>query len=255
MLLVDANNIAFRSYAIGGAERGASLFQGMIKKQNVPKNTIVCFDAGSYRRKEIDNSYKATRSDPKKEYLDFLNQQYQELQEKYHVIKIEGWEADDLISSLAFHYLKNYSDIQLTVLSSDHDLWSLICEQVQVLLPGKWQTVNINQVIQKFDIHPTRMNEYKALVGDKSDNILGVPGIGKKKAVEIINSGCEQKFWWEDCEENTLDEKLKKSLHGHKEQFEKALSLVQMYNDAPINYSLLPVPQKTEPVYHQESLF
>lgn len=210
VLLVDGSNLARRNYhgqnlstssgqktgAIYGTINSLISVQGDIRAQEV----IVAWDgAGSADfRKEMFPLYKAGRSTPEADYVQ-QREYLQELLTALGVVQIEKGtaEADDIIGALA---KKTYADCHVFILSGDHDFYSLIEDGIHVISPisgrvapnpeGKIYIKNGTKTIELF---PRQVADYKALVGDSSDNIPGAPGFGIGAAITFFenNDGIE----------------------------------------------------------------
>jgi DNA polymerase-1 len=173
--------------------------QGVLKSiklylERFPETTkcLVCFDGGKAEwRKELYPEYKANRSygdDPEeKAKFDGLFAQLNELNEmlpKINVrsIKLGGHEADDLIYAFCELTQEN-----VMIVSSDKDMLQLINERVSVYTPYKDRVIGISDFYDETGVTMEAYLGYRALVGDKSDNIIGVHGIGEKKAKALMD--------------------------------------------------------------------
>lgn len=143
-------------------------------------------------RKELDENYKAHRK-PLEDDLVAQMQEAEELFERYGVplLKKPGFEADDVIGTLVDHF-RDEPDLRIEILSSDSDLLQLVDDGKVVeraLKKGISDTACMGtaEVIEKYGVTPAQIPHYKALVGDTSDNIPGVPGIGPKGAALLLN--------------------------------------------------------------------
>ena len=206
LVLVDGSSLAFRSFfalfttglrtkegvptwAILGFFN--SLFE-LIEKHS-PDMLAVSFDmaAPTFRHLEFED-YKAHRPD----MPDDLSVQWPILKEGVKtlglpVYELEGFEADDVIGSLA--RLAEDKQINVLILTGDQDAFQLLDgdhQRVKVLMPGKGglQLYGREQVFEKLGIWPEQVIDYKGLCGDTSDNIPGIKGIGPKTAVQLLSS-------------------------------------------------------------------
>jgi DNA polymerase-1 len=158
-----------------------------------PENLIVCFDrAAPTFRKQLYVGYQATR--PKME--DDLSNQFviiHEVLEKIGicVFELDGYEADDLIGTLSRQAIENKEFDQVIILTGDRDMLQLVNHQVLVLAPivgvTKMVLFDEHNVKEKYGLEPHQFIDYKALVGDASDNYPGVNGIGPKGAANLLN--------------------------------------------------------------------
>lgn len=209
IILIDGLNLLFRMFygipsqiknSKGNDIRGLIGFVGSLKKiieRFKPYSVFVVFDSqtSTGSNLKIDGNYKANRIDYSnvplennpfsqlpliKKALDYLNIAY---------LEVENYEADDYIASLIAQD-KNKRFLWIIV-STDSDFLQLICDNVFLFVPRGKKSILYNEkvVVEKYEIIPEKYVEYKALVGDKSDNIKGVPGIGKITASKILQ--CE----------------------------------------------------------------
>ncbi len=147
---------------------------------------IVVFDAARENfRNKIYKNYKANRGDTP----DDLIPQFEIIREcvdsfSIPQIEINGYEADDIIAT--YCQIATKQKIQSVIVSSDKDLMQLVDKDVTMLDPMKNKKIGINEVIEKFGLPPEKVIQIQALTGDKVDNIPGVPGIGPKTALQLI---------------------------------------------------------------------
>ena len=150
-----------------------------------PQGVALVWDSkGETFRKKLYPEYKAKREAPPSDLIDQKKQiiEFAKTIRLYQVAKV-GYEADDLIASLATENKKN----QIVIITPDKDLHQLIDEkQVVVFDPFKKIIIDKNTFIKIHEFPPERLRLYHALVGDPSDNIPGVKGIGKKTAQELV---------------------------------------------------------------------
>ena len=154
-----------------------------------PDYCAVAFDlkAPTFRHKMYD-AYKAGRR-PMPEELAMQLPVAKELLTAmgYHVLELEGYEADDILGTLAS--MCEEEDCEAYLLTGDRDSLQLISERVHVLLATNTETVDMNEAafFAKYGVPSTSFVDVKALMGDSSDNIPGVPGIGEKGALKLIS--------------------------------------------------------------------
>jgi len=174
-----------------GSIYGMTQYLTGIKNSYNPENWAAVMDPGSKSHRHV--IYPAYK-DNRKPMPEALIMQLPEIERLLNifgitVIKIPGYEADDLIASVVneFKWL-----CQIKIISKDKDLTQLICDKVEMLSPngtGKFDVINTDSVVEKFGVMPENIAKWLALVGDSGDNIPGVKGIGPKGAVRLINSG------------------------------------------------------------------
>lgn len=214
IVIIDGHNLLFRMFygipsAIKNSKnkdiRGLVGFIGSLKKivdEFKPYSLFVIFDSETSRNEnlEIDSSYKSTRTDYTdvieeenpfsqlpliKKALDYLNIQY---------LEVENYEADDFIASIVSN--TSYTTYQYIIVSTDSDFIQLINKNTYLYVPrGKNSILYAEkEVIKKYNIPPSKYIIFKSLVGDKSDNIKGIKGIGTISAAKILEYASPQEF-------------------------------------------------------------
>jgi DNA polymerase-1 len=165
-------------------------FTNMLEKllrDHVGTHIAVIFDAGRTTfRNRIYDAYKAHRPPPPEELIPQFAL-VREATEAFGVpaIELPDWEADDLIAT----YARVVTDAggRATIVSSDKDLMQLLRDGIDMLDPMKQKPIGLPEVMEKFGVPPAKMVEVQALIGDPTDNVPGVPGIGPKGAAQLIN--------------------------------------------------------------------
>lgn len=157
------------------------------------------------------------------------------------VFEKDGYEADDLVATIAELAKKN---AKVYILSGDLDNLQLVDDNVKLYTLGKGIKDSIlydqERVVERFGVNPVQMNDFKALTGDVSDNIPGVPGIGKKTAAELIQKYGSIKNLYEELSTDTavLKPKVKDALKQNKDSALLSLQLVQTKRDVDIDFNL-----------------
>lgn len=218
LYLIDGHALAYRMYfalTAGGSSTRWQTSKGeptagtygfarellRIIEQEKPDYIAVAFDTGKTFRDQIFPAYKATRA----KMPDDLAPQIKRIREMVDAFKIprlemEGFEADDVLGSIARNVVKE--GLGVKIITGDRDLLQLVNERTTVYLAGDDQNyITAEDVIKKLGVRPDQVVDYKALVGDKSDNIPGVMGIGEKSAIALI-----QKFGTLDGIYQNLDQ-------------------------------------------------
>ena len=198
LVLVDGSGFIFRAFhAIPDMTRpdgthvnavfGFCNMIARLLKDHTGTHLAVIFDAGrlTFRNRMYD-AYKAHRPEPPEE----LRPQFALIREATRAfglpcIELEDWEADDLIAA----YAKAACEAggETVIVSSDKDLMQLIGPGVSMLDPMKNLPIGLAEVEAKFGVTPDKVIEVQALIGDSTDNVPGVPGIGPKGAAQLIN--------------------------------------------------------------------
>ena len=197
LVLVDGSGFIFRAFhALPPMTRpdgtpvnavfGFTNMLAQLLKEHTGSHIAVIFDAGRYTfRNRLYEAYKAHRP-PAPEELIPQFALVREATEAFGVpaIELPDWEADDLIAA----YAKAAEDAggEATIVSSDKDLMQLIRPAVRMLDPLKKRPIGPAEVMEKFGVPPGKVIEVQALIGDSTDNVPGVPGIGPKGAAQLI---------------------------------------------------------------------
>jgi DNA polymerase-1 len=158
-----------------------------------PKYLIAAIDMGkpTFRHEQFVD-YKANREEAPNE----LKQQIKDMLAVLDVLEIptlgfEGYEADDVIGTLATKLRADQADLKVGIFTSDRDSFQLVGGSVFALFPATkqhqgLQLIGVEEVIDRFGVRPDQVVDYKALCGDASDNIPGVRGIGPKSAQKLL---------------------------------------------------------------------
>ncbi|HBK07557.1 MAG TPA: DNA polymerase I, partial [Acetobacteraceae bacterium] len=198
LILIDGSGFIFRAFhALPPMTRpdgtpvnavfGFTNMLAKLLKEHVGTHIAVIFDAGRLTfRNRLYDAYKAHRP-PAPEELIPQFALVREATEAFGVpaIELPDWEADDLIA--AYCRAATQAGGQVTIVSSDKDLMQLIRPGVDMLDPIKQKPIGPAEVMEKFGVTPDKMVEVQALIGDSTDNVPGVPGIGPKGAAQLIN--------------------------------------------------------------------
>lgn len=251
LVLIDGNSIAFRAFfalPLLSNEKGVYTnavygFTQMLLKileDEKPTQILVAFDAGktTFRHKTF-KEYKGGRmkTPPElSEQLPFIR----ELLDAMDIAHYEKnlYEADDIIGTLAKQgQEKGWS---VNVFTGDKDLLQLVDEKIKVTLTKKGitevESYDMNSVKDRYGFTPEKITDMKGLMGDKSDNIPGVPGVGEKTALKLLGEyGSLEKIL--DSIDQISGKKLKEKLEEHKEQAIMSKKLAIIECDAPIDVS------------------
>ncbi len=197
IIIIDLSNFIFRAFfairplsspsgqPVNAVYGVLSMLYNMITKYN-PTHILIARDTkeGSFR-KEIYTDYKAHRTEPP----DDLKPQFEIVDKLIKVLglpelKLQGFEADDIIGSAAIQWAKDFDEVLIA--SGDKDLMQFVNDKVQILDTMKDKIYFREDVKDKMGVYPEQIVDYLSLVGDSSDNIPGVAGIGPKGAQNLI---------------------------------------------------------------------
>ena len=252
VILVDGNNLMFRSFY-------ATLYSGsiMTNKEGFPTNALygfvnmmnkiiyeekpeyimVAFDIGKTFRHEKYDYYKGKRD----ETPDDLKKQFPIAKKILNAMGIKyfelaGYEADDIIGTFAKKVDEN-DDFIATIISSDKDLLQLISDDVEVKLlkPKDYIRMNKQVFFDTYGLEPIKMIDLKSLMGDSSDNIPGVKGIGEKTAIKLL-----QQYGSLDGVYENIDN-IKGAVHdklaNDKDNAYMSYDIATIYREVPIDTS------------------
>ncbi|QSV54597.1 MAG: DNA polymerase I [Dolichospermum sp. UKL201] len=262
-ILIDGHSLAFRSYFAfakgrdGGLRTKAGIptsvcfgfFKCLLEviATQQPQAVAVAFDLGSPTfRHQADDTYKAGRAETPEDFIPDLENLYELLQSlNLPILTAPGYEADDVLGTLAQKAAT--SGYRVKILSGDRDLFQLIDADKEITVLNftpealKRSTNSIaefraEEVKEKLGVLPTQVVDFKALCGDKSDNIPGVKGIGEKTAVQLLNT-------YNSLEEiyaaiDDIKGATQKKLITGKEDAEKSRYLAKIVCDVPLEVDL-----------------
>ena len=257
ILVVDSMNTFMRNFStinainpaghhIGGLV-GYLRSVGYAIKTFRPTRVILVFDGtgSTQNKKNLYPDYKGNRNisrimnwdvfDDKEEESDAMSGQMSRLihylkQLPVSLISIDKIEADDSIGLIAKHYENDETCNEVTIMSADQDFYQLISEKVHVYSPTKRKTYKIDDVLAEFNVHPNNFLLYKALLGDNSDNLPGIRGLGPKKILKMFDLSGESELDLNDIYEISEDNQGAKNMHG---------AVLESKQQLSINYQLM----------------
>ena len=253
IILVDGNNLLFRSF-YATAYQGVimrnskgfptnalygfiNMMNKIIKEEN-PTYIMVAFDKGKTFRHDKYDDYKAGRQ----AMPDELREQFPKAKEVLDAMgikhfEIENYEADDIIGTLAKR-VDEEDEFIATIVSSDKDLLQLISDEVEVKLLK--QSGHILMTREEFkntyQVEPIRMIDLKALMGDASDHIPGVKGIGEKTAINLLVKYGSLDGLYENID--SVTGKTKEKLLEDKDNAYMSYDLATIFRDVPLEFEL-----------------
>jgi DNA polymerase-1 len=203
LYLIDGHALAYRMYFALTAGSSAQRWQTSkgeptagiygfarelmrILEQEKPEYLAVAFDTGKTFRDKLFPEYKATRAKMPEDLRPQI-ERIRQLVDAFNIprLEMEGYEADDVLGSVARSVAAQ--GLGVKIITGDRDLLQLVNERTAVYLAGDDQNYITDQdVVRKLGVRPDQVVDYKALVGDKSDNIPGVAGVGEKTAIALL---------------------------------------------------------------------
>jgi DNA polymerase-1 len=265
LFLIDGNSLAYRAFfalpeSIATSDgRPTNAIYGLasmlvkIITEHDPGAVVVAWDAGMSGREREYEDYKAQR----KPRPDLLREQWPNLMPLveafgYRNVKVEGYEADDVIASL----VRQARELQIPVMvvSGDRDVYQLVTDGVRVMTTSRGITdtkvYDADGVVERYGVPPDLVTDLIGLKGDTSDNIPGVPGIGDKTAAQLLQefgsleevlanvekvSGAKRK---QNLVEHAADARISKQLATAKHDIETGLDLDEVISSQPNRGSL-----------------
>ena len=252
LLVIDGNSIANRAFfgikllttkdgRYTNAIFGFLNIMLSLLKESQPDEVAVAFDlkAPTFRHKMYEG-YKATRHG----MPDELAQQMPVLKEiltdlGYRIVTAEGWEADDILGTLAAACAARQNDCFLA--TGDRDSLQLVSDTTTVLLAttalgrSKTVTMDVDAIREKYGIEPKQLIEVKSLMGDASDNIPGVRGIGEKTALSLVQNFGSLEGVYEHIDDKRIKPKQREHLLECRELAQLSHTLGTIRTDAPID--------------------
>ncbi len=265
LLIIDMLNLFIRNYTVNpslddngvpvGGVKGTLGSIQKISKEVKPDEIVICWDTagGSMRRKSQNKNYKSGRRPIK------LNRVYEDLDEKAAEqnkinqivrlteylnlmpiiqLSVEGVEADDIISFVS--QARQYSDWHKVIYSSDKDFYQLCNKRTFVIrrVKQEYKAITESKLVEEFNIHPNNFALARALVGDKSDNIVGISGVGMKTVAKCFPFLSEDKTYYiSDIIEHAkqkLEEGTRTTIYGKIADSEKTIKenydMMQLYS-------------------------
>ncbi|PJF09253.1 DNA polymerase I [Pseudorhodobacter sp. MZDSW-24AT] len=250
--LIDGSAYIFRAYhalppltrksdglPVGAVAGFCNILWGELTKsgREVPTHIAVIFDYSSKTfRNDIYSLYKANRPEPPED----LRPQFpltRDATRAFNVacIEIDGYEADDIIATLARQAVE--AGGACTIISSDKDLMQLVGNGVLMRDPMKDRTIDRDEVMEKFGVGPERVVDVQALAGDSVDNVPGAPGIGLKTAALLINEYGDLETLLERAGE-IKQPKRRAALIDNAELIRISKRLVSLDAQVPLDFSL-----------------
>lgn len=254
LILIDGSNLMFRAYyatAYSGRLMKNSKGQytnavyGLINMLNVIlkedfTHALVAFDKGkaTFRHKEYE-AYKAKRKpmpDEFRDQLELIKQTPEKL--GIQVYESEALEADDIIGSLAYTYYDDFDEIE--IISNDKDLFQLLNHKVYMRLSKRGlepdEKYTETTLKETMNITPAQIPDLKGLMGDSSDNLPGIPGVGEKTALKLLHEYGNIETLLKNL--NELKGKQKEKIENHGKDALKWRRLATLKTDAEFSFGL-----------------
>lgn len=267
IFLIDGMSVVFRAYHAmqrsgltnsKGEPTGAifgfvNIFTSLLEKES-PERIAVAFDTMAPTfRKEMYEQYKANRE----EFPEDLIPQLKRIKDFLDILSVpriekDGYEADDVIGTLSRN--ASQKDLETVILTSDKDFYQLVDDNVRLYKPSRkpgsdFDVVHYEEVEKKFGVEPEKVIDILALIGDTSDNIPGVKGIGIKTAIPLIKEYGSLEGVYDNLE-NISKKTVRKKLEDNRENAFLSKKLVTIKLDVDIDLDPEAIKKNT-PNYQQ----
>jgi DNA polymerase-1 len=256
LFLIDGHALAYRTYfaltGVGGGSRwitksgeptagtyGFTATLLRLLEQEQPEYLAVAFDTGRTFRDDLFEDYKATRD----KMPDDLRLQIERIHQVVGtfgipILEAEGFEADDVLGTVA--RLASEQDVDVIILTGDRDLLQLADSHTTIRLSGQKLSEAIDygppQVQERYQLEPKQLIDLKALMGDSSDNIPGVRGVGEKTAVKLLQEYQTLDAIYENLEE--VQTRFRNKLEAERENAYLSQTLGRIKTDVALDFDL-----------------
>ncbi|MEF3280696.1 MAG: hypothetical protein K6357_07010 [Elusimicrobiota bacterium] len=244
LFIIDSYAFLFKNYyalpkfmTSKGEEVGAvyGFIRLVLKIRECGEYIVACYDSGKSFRREISDIYKANRKKTDEALLKQIKTS-KEILKMLGIVTIEkeGYEADDLIATLAKKAAAN--NFEVVIVGADKDLFQIVDNNIKISDSKLKEYYGPEYVKSKFQVDPENLLSYFALVGDSSDNIKGVEGIGPKTAVKLINKYGNIESIIEKS--LTSNEKELVKIRNSIENIKTAIQLIKLDSNVPIEFNI-----------------
>ncbi|MGD8850710.1 MAG: 5'-3' exonuclease H3TH domain-containing protein, partial [Anaerolineales bacterium] len=256
LFLIDGHALAYRTYfaltGAGGGGRwltkageptaGTYGFTSVLLKlleDEQPEYLAVSFDTGRTFRDDLYEEYKATRE----KMPDDLRLQIERIRELVStfgipILEAENYEADDVLGTIARKAAEQ--GIEVVILTGDRDLLQLASENISIRLAGQKLSEAIDygpdEVRERYELEPSQLIDQKALMGDSSDNIPGIRGIGEKTSLKLLKKYHDLDSIYEHL--NEVATRYRNKLEEQREEAYLSRKLGKIVTDVPIDFDL-----------------
>ncbi len=243
LYLVDLSGYVFRAYhAIGplaaangeptNATYGTTTMLQKLVNEKKPAYLGCALEGPGNFRDDIDPRYKATRP-PRPDDLVVQMQRTREIVDAFRIpaIQVPGFEADDVIAALVGQ--AKAAGLRVVIASADKDLMQLVDDNCVMWDAMRDKVYGVPEVELKFGVPPAQVRDLLALVGDTSDNVPGVPGVGVKTAAELMKTFGDLDGVYANLEK-IKKQKIRESLISHEADAKVSRQLVTLRDDVPV---------------------
>ena len=254
ILLIDLSSVFYPCWHVRDGKDTNFPYQATIERvRNLAaqhEHVAVCCDSGRSFRKDIAADYKANRPDKDAALIDQLRRVEETLErDGLFVCRAPSFEADDLIATMV-RWAREQKQEAL-VASSDKDLLALVGHGVTAYSLTKSVELKEADVVAKLGVKPSQVRDFLALVGDKSDNVAGIKGVGDKRAAELLSqfgsiSGIYAAL--NQTPDKVSTPTIRQALIDGVKTLDTAIKLVTLRDDAPIDCAKVLEPRVAKPL-------
>jgi 5'-3' exonuclease len=269
ILLIDLSGIFWANWHATSDQSVSEAFERTVSKvaslRSGYDHVAVCCDVAPYWRKDVLPTYKAQRDAPPPQAVE----QFARVRERLEADGLllwgaKGFEADDVIAFAVENARRDGH--RVTIASGDKDLLQLVCDDVRCVSTASGVTYTTEQVQLKFGVGPGKMIDFLSLVGDASDNVPGVPGVGPKTASALLNEFGTLDAVLDEAEKppaaSDADEdgsritkpKLKASLMEHAPAALLARRVITLRTDVPLDWKEIYMDREPKPLAEPTSI-
>lgn len=258
LLLIDLSGIYWSRWHATADQSVSEAFERTVAEVHALRDKAdliaVCVDMAPYWRREILPEYKAHRAAaPPLAVEQFARVKDRLRADGFLLWGAQGFEADDVIAWAVEQALNDDSIEGIAIASADKDLHQLVSDGVRCYSPATREVIGPEQVHEKHGVEPCRMLDYLALVGDSSDNVPGVPGVGPKTAAALLNTFLSLEAVLAEAQlpegqSRITKPKLKAALIEHADAARLARRVITLRTDVPLKWEDLRMERKPEAI-------
>jgi 5'-3' exonuclease len=261
LLLIDVSSVFYPAWHMRDGKDTNFPYQVTVERvrslAHSADHVAVCCDCGPSFRNQISADYKANRPDKEPALIDQLRRAQETLErDGFHVVSAAGFEADDVIATFTAWARAQIPPHEVVIATADKDLSQLVGEGVTAYSLTKSVYLGVAEVSARFGgIRPDQIRDFLALVGDKSDNVRGIAGVGEKHAANLLNRyGSVNEIYSALIKdpESVATPSIRKALTDGVTELDKALKLVALRSDVPIDCSKILTPRLVKPLVDEE---
>ncbi|HEY6875578.1 MAG TPA: 5'-3' exonuclease H3TH domain-containing protein [Candidatus Dormibacteraeota bacterium] len=256
VILIDLSSLFWTAWHASGAQEVSAAQRITLENvkrcigQNDDALVAICCDSGRSFRKDLLPTYKAQRPEKDHASLGELDRVKERLRaDGYLLWEAPGFEADDVIATNVEAARALGHDV--LICSADKDLLQLVGPGVRALRTHTWTEVGEKEVTERFGVPPAKLGDWLALVGDKSDNVPGAPGIGDKRATALLVkfNNLDALFYTLEADRASVGTKfITDSLDANYDAVMLARKLVALRDDAPIDFRDIYKERRPQPL-------